>query len=165
MSGEATTTEAPTTEVTPAVAEGAKPEDTLGDAGKKALEAERAARAKAETDYKVLAAKLTEIEDRDKTAEEKAAKRLAEAEKGATAAEARANRAEVAATTSVPVAVLAGPESSSAEDIAKFAALVTAYATEASKKTPTGPVIPGQGTQPASAALPADDFLRASARG
>lgn len=128
--------------------EGAKPEEQLGDAGKKALDAERAARKAAEDEQKKLAAKLKEIEDRDKTEAQKAADRLAEAEKKAEEVEARATRAEIAATTSVPVSILAGPKSASAEDITAFAEEVQAWAIEASKKSPTGPVIPTQGQQP-----------------
>lgn len=162
MSGEETTTVAPAAEVTPKAeegatpVEGAKPDEALGDGGKKALEAERERANKAETELKKL-------RDRDKSAEDKAAERLAEAEKRVTDTEARANRAEVAATSGIPVDVLAGPKSSSAEDIAAFAEAVSTYATEASKKTPTGPVIPGQGLQPESAVVQADDWLRASA--
>lgn len=145
--------------------DGAKPDEVLGDAGKKALESERAARANAEKERAALAAKLKEIEDRDKSEAVKAAERLAEAEKRAAEVEARANRAEVAAATGVSVEVLAGPKSSSADDIKAFAETVAAYVTEASKKNPTGPVIPNQGKQPESATQRADDWLRAAARG
>lgn len=154
----------PTTEA-PEVEDGAKPNETLGEAGKKALDAERAARKAAEDEQKKLAAKLKEIEDRDKSEAEKAAERLAAAEKRAAEVEARATRAEVSAATSVPVEILAGPKSSTVEDITAFATAVTAYVTEASKKSPSGPVIPGQGKQPDKAAADnADDWLRSLAR-
>lgn len=172
MSGEETPTETSKVEATPKGEEGVKPtegakpdDETLGDAGKKALDAERTARAAAEKERNALAAKLKELEDRDKSDAVKAAERLADAEKKAIETEARANRAEVAATSGVPVDVLAGPKSSSAEDITAFAELVSTYATEASKKNATGPVVPGQGKQPESAATSGDDWLRASARG
>jgi hypothetical protein len=165
MSGEETATDTPEIEGTPKAEEGATPDELLGDAGKKALVAERAARSKAEKETAKLAAQLKVIEDRDKTEVEKAEGRVADAERRATETEARANRAEIAATSGIPVDVLAGPKSSSAEDIAAFAATVATYATEASKKTPNGPVIPGQGKQPASAVENADDWLRAGARG
>jgi DNA repair exonuclease SbcCD ATPase subunit len=156
------TTEPETTETeTP---EGAKPESELGDAGKKALDAERAARKAAEDEQKKLAAKLKEIEDRDKSEADKAAERLAEAEKRAAEVEARATRAEIAASSSVPADILTGPESSSAEHIQAFADKVLAWA-EASKKNPNGPIIPGQGKQPENkAAENADDWLRNLAR-
>jgi flagellar motility protein MotE (MotC chaperone) len=165
MSGEETAAETSNPEATPKVEEGAKPEETLGDAGKKALDAERAARASAEKERNALAAKVKELEDRDKSDIDKATERLADAEKKAAENEARANRAEVAATSGVPVDVLAGPKSSSAEDITAFAELVSTYATEASKKNATGPVVLGQGKHPESAATSGDDWLRASARG
>jgi len=86
----------------------------LGETGLSALKAEREARAAAEK-------RLKEFEDRDKTEAEKSAERLAAAEKRAEELEARSTRAEVAATKSVPTALLAGPASGSAEDLAKFA--------------------------------------------
>ena len=153
-----------TTEVTQEGTEGAKPDEQLEDAGKKALESERAARKAAEKERAALAAKLKEIEDRDKSEAEKAAERLAEAEKRAAEIEARATRAEVAAATSVPVDILAGPKSTSAEDLTAFAAAVSAYVAEASKKNPNGPVIPGQGKQPEkTATASADDWFRSLA--
>lgn len=150
-----------TTEVEPEAAkadEGAKPDEALGEPGRRALAAERTARAAAEKELK-------ELKDRDKTEAERAAERLVEAEKRAEDVEARANRAEVAVTTGIPVDVLAGPKSPSADDIKAFAEVVTAYVTEASKKNPNGPVIPGQGKQPDKPAPEnADDWLRAMAR-
>lgn len=157
------TTEPVTPEPTEA-AEGATPEEQLGDAGKKALDAERAARKAAEDEHKKLVAKLKEIEDRDKSEAEKAAERLAEAEKRAAEVEARATRAEVAAATSVPVEILAGPKSGSADDITAFAEALTAWAAEASKKNPNGPVIPNQGKQPDSLVSAGEDWLRAAVR-
>lgn len=70
----------------------------LGDAGKRALDAERAARKAAEKQTADLAARLKEIEDRDKSDGEKQSERLAAAEKRANDAEARAMRLEIAAT-------------------------------------------------------------------
>jgi hypothetical protein len=141
--------------------EGKQPDEALGEPGKKALESERTARKAAEDEKKVLAARVKELEDRDKSESEKAAERLSEAEKRATAVEARATRAEIAATSSVPTDILAGPESASPEHIQAFADKVIAYVTEASKKNPNGPVLPGQGKQPDKAApVNADDWLR-----
>lgn len=77
---------------------GEKPtgEDELGDAGRKALDQERRARREAEKARKALEEKLREFEDRDKSDSEKAAERLAAAEKRASENELRAMRAEVA---------------------------------------------------------------------
>lgn len=75
------------------------PEDTseiLGDAGKKALEAERRTAKAATRERDALATRLKEFEDRDKSELERAAERIEAAEKRATDLEARALRLEVA---------------------------------------------------------------------
>jgi|GEM_PF-3736550 len=56
---------------------------TLGDAGKRALTAERAARAKAEQDLVAATARVKELEDADKSDEDKRSERLAALEKDA----------------------------------------------------------------------------------
>jgi len=70
--------------------------DTLGEAGKKALEAERRNARAAARERDALAAKLKEFEDRDKSESEKAAERAAAAEKRVAELEAQATRLEVA---------------------------------------------------------------------
>jgi hypothetical protein len=75
----------------------ADPPNDLGDAGKKALQEERAARKAAEKLAAEQAAKLKEFEDRDKTEAEKLAAKAEAAEKKATEATARAVKAEVKA--------------------------------------------------------------------
>ena len=57
-------------------AEGASNDDALGDAGKKALHAEREARKEAEKRLKELDARVKEFEDRDKTEQERAQEHL-----------------------------------------------------------------------------------------
>lgn len=69
-------------------------DEKLGEAGIKALTAEREARKQAEDQLKAL---KQQIEDADKTAEQKAAEALAAAQKAATESAARALRYEVAA--------------------------------------------------------------------
>lgn len=141
--------------------EGAKPEAKLGDAGKRALDAERAARKAAEKERDANAAKLKEIEDRDKSEAEKAAERLAEAEKRAVEVEARATRAEVSASSGVPVDILCGPESADAEKVEAFAKRAIEWALDVTKKGSRGPIIPTQGTQPdKSVKASADDWFR-----
>lgn len=71
-------------------------DEQLGDAGKKALEAERRKAREAAKERDTLAARLKEFEDRDKSDSEKAAERLTAAEKRAADAEARATRLDVA---------------------------------------------------------------------
>lgn len=68
----------------------------LGDAGKKALEAERRDKRAAERRAAELEARLKEFEDRDKSESARAIERAEAAEKAAAAAEARALRLEVA---------------------------------------------------------------------
>lgn len=68
----------------------------LGDAGKRALTEERAARKAAEKAKADLEVRLKELEDKDKTEAQKAADRASTAEKRADEAEARALRLEVA---------------------------------------------------------------------
>lgn len=72
-------------------------DDGLGDAGKKALQEERAARKAAEKALAERDAKLKEFEDRDKTEAEKLAAKTEAAEKRATEATGRAVKAEVKA--------------------------------------------------------------------
>ena len=98
--GDTTTPPAPPTPSAPAPAD-------LGDAGKKALEEERAARRDAEKQRKELEARLKELEplaakaqqleDSKKTETEKLTERAAAAEKRAADAESKALRLEVAA--------------------------------------------------------------------
>lgn len=70
--------------------------DDLGDAGKKALDAERREKRAAEKRASDLEARLKEFEDRDKTEAQKLAERAEAAEKRAAEIEARALRLEVA---------------------------------------------------------------------
>lgn len=71
--------------------------DALGDAGKKALEAERRNARAAAKERDALAARLKEFEDRDKSESDKAVERAAAAEKRAADLEAHVARLEIAA--------------------------------------------------------------------
>lgn len=62
-------------------AKGTEEKSTLGDGGKKALDAEREARKAAERAVKDLTAKVKAFEDRDKSEAEKTADRIAELER------------------------------------------------------------------------------------
>ena len=77
--------DATTTEPTQTPDEPAK--DSLGDAGKKALEAERRNARQAAKERDALAAELQEFRDRDKSEAEKVAGRAQEAEARATQAD------------------------------------------------------------------------------
>lgn len=125
-----------------------KQDEPLGENGLKALKAERERAAAAEKAAQELAARIKEFEDREKSEEQKAQERLAEAERRAAEVELRATRAEVAAATTVPVEILAGPKSGSVEHVQAFADALIAWRGEV--PTPRGPVIPGQGSTPTS---------------
>lgn len=71
-------------------------EDSLGDAGKKALEAERRNARAAAKERDALAARLKEFEDRDKSEADKAIERAAAAEARVAELESQATRLEVA---------------------------------------------------------------------
>lgn len=132
-------------EVSTEPVEGATPEPVeLGEGGKKALEAERKARAAAEKLAAEREAKLREYEDRDKSEEQKRQEerdRLARELAELTLAK---NRAEVSASSSVPVDVLAGPASESADDILAFAQKLIAWRGE---QSPPRLHVPTEGAQ------------------
>jgi hypothetical protein len=97
MADDAPTTDAPAPEAPKAEATPEKPATgDLGDAGKKALDAERKEKRAAEKRAADLEARLKEFEERDKTEAEKIADRAKSAEDRATQAESRAMRLEVA---------------------------------------------------------------------
>jgi len=102
-------------------------DEALGEGGLKALKAERERAAAAEKLAADREAKLKEYEDRDKSEEQKTLDRIAAAEKRAQDLELTANRATVAATSAVPMEVLAGPKSGSQEDIQAFADALIAW--------------------------------------
>lgn len=77
-------------------------DDELRAAGRKALEAERAANKASKKQIADLQAKLKEYEDRDKSDAEKTAERLAQLEKDTAASRSRADRLEVALDKGLP---------------------------------------------------------------
>lgn len=113
--------------------------DALGDPGKRALQAERDARQKAESD---LAALQKQIADANKTAEEKAAEALREAQELAAKNGAKALKYEIAAELGVPLAMASRLVGATREEIEKDAATLLA---QIPAGTPTGPVVPATG--------------------
>jgi crotonobetainyl-CoA:carnitine CoA-transferase CaiB-like acyl-CoA transferase len=128
-------------------AEGATPTpaDVLGENGKKALEAERKARAAAEKLAADREAKLREYEDRDKSEEQKRQEERDRLERELADLTAAKTRAEVSASTSVPLDVLAGPKSASTEHLQEYATLLTAWRGD---QAPQRLVVPGEGGAP-----------------
>lgn len=84
--------------------DGVKPEDGLGDAGKRALDAERKARKAAEKRAAEAEALVKAGEDAEKTEAERIQGQIADLTKQAEAATARADRFEVAAAKGLSIA-------------------------------------------------------------
>lgn len=85
-----------------------KADEPLGEPGLAALQSERDARKTAEQALAAATAKLQEIEDRDKTEQQKADDALAETKRQIAELTVAKIRAEVAAEKGVPVALLSG---------------------------------------------------------
>lgn len=122
-------------------------DEPLREPGKKALEAERTARAKAEAD---LAALRKQIEDASKTAEQKAADDLKAAQAEAAANAAKALRYEIAAEAGIPLALAPRLTGSTREEILADAeqlkTLIPAGATPPGPRSPAPD--PAQGARP-----------------
>lgn len=140
----------PTDPAAPVAPEG----DQLGDTGVKALQAERDARKKAEADLKAM---RQQIEDSQKSAEQKAAEALAAAQASANEAAAKALRYEVAAEKGLDLALAARLTGSTKEELEADADALMALIPKAPEATPpappTGPTVPGQ--QPGGTQTPA----------
>lgn len=134
--------------------------DALGDAGKKALASERAARKAAEKRAADLAAQIKAAEDAGKTEAQKQAETLASLQVDLAAMRAEKERAEVAAATGVPVDILAGP----GDDPAAWAEQVKAWATEQAKpaEAPAQPVVRHHGNPPGAGAASLDEQIAAA---
>lgn len=119
-----------------------KPTETVDFWKEKAREQEKRAKENADA-----AKRLAEIEAASKTAEEKAAERLAEAERRAADLEAKATIAEIAASTSIPADILAGPRDRTPEAVQEFADRLSGFLDERGKpRTPRPDPVQGQKT-------------------
>ena len=134
--------------------------DALGDAGKKALASERAARKAAEKRAADLAAQIKAAEDAGKTEAQKQADALAALQTDLAALRTEKERAEVAAKTGVPVDILAGP----GDDPAAWAEQVKAWAAEQAKPTeaPAQPVVRHHGNPSGAGAASLDERIAAA---
>lgn len=108
---------------------------------------------------KSAADKLAELEESQKTAEQKSAERLAEAERKAAEADFRINAAEVAATNGLPVSIVTGPKDKTADALTEYAKSVLAWADGRSK--PKGNYVPNEGR---TSTNPAADDMRVFTR-
>lgn len=158
---------APETPPTAPPTEPAEPD--LGDAGKKAIQAERARAAKAEADLKAL---KQQVEDSQKTAEQKAADALSAAQSAANEAASKALRYEVAAAKGLDLALAARLTGSTVEELEADAdalmALIPKAPDAAPPPPPNGPTVPGQqpgGSQSAALVTQSDlDALGAAGK-
>lgn len=129
----------------------------LGDAGEKALKAERLRANSAEKTLKALQAQLDQINADKLTDIEKATHRAAEAEKRATALEQTALRQKVALTKGLPSDLVDRLRGDDEEALAADADSLLALL-----NTPTSPrADPSQGAKPAAHALNGDPLLDA----
>lgn len=140
----------PSTPPNPTPAPSAAADEPLGAGGIKALNAERDARAKAEKD---LADLRKQIEDSQKTAEQKAADALAAANRTASDNAAKALRYEVAATKGLDLNLAARLTGSTKEELEADAdALMALIPTPTTPVPPVqvGPTVPNPGKTPTS---------------
>lgn len=107
-------------------------------------------------------ARLAEIEEANKTAEQKAAEKLADIERRATELAAKEARADIAAETGIPANILAGPTDSTPEAIKAFADLLSDF-TEKSGKPRSPKPDPNQGRSGSGSASTAEQFAAAIA--
>lgn len=145
----------PTTTAPPAATPPAnEPEPQLGDAGLKALQAERARAAKAEAD---LRAYKQEIEDSKKTDAQKSTEALAAAQAEGREAASKALRYEVAAAKGLSLTLAARLSGSTREELEADAdalmTLIPKAPDAAPAPPPNGPTVPGQ--QPGGVQTPA----------
>ncbi len=131
-------------------------EENLGDAGKKALAAERDARKQAEKQAAEFKRRLDEIEQANLSELEKAQKRAEAAEQALTTREKEIARLGVIAAKQIPAEYHDLIRGDTAEELEAAADKIAALL-----KAPAGPVIPNQGKTPDKAAPEsADDWLR-----
>lgn len=163
-----------TTEVVDTEAVTDEPETTtttepdLGDAGKKALAAERAAKRAAEKRAAELEARVKEFEDSTKSEAEKAAARAEAAEKRAAEAEAKALRLEIANELNVPESLRKFLTATDDEGLrAQAEELTSALSAATAPQRNTPKPDPTQGAKPAGASAPLtkEDLQRLYAEG
>ena len=153
---ETTTTDAPVETTDPEGGqEPAKETDWKAEARKHEQRAkENLAKAK---DNEAAAQRLAELENANKTEAEKAAQKLADAEKRAAELEAKANVATVANTAGIPSDILAGPASNSVEDLQTFADALIAFRGEQGSNRLH---VPGEGKSPVKQVSDDHEFVK-----
>ena len=155
MSDEQISDSTVTDEATDNAAPQPKPTETVDFWKQKAREQEKRAKENADA-----ARRLGEIEDAQKTAEQKAADKLAELTAKEAALAAKEARVTVSADTGIPTEILAGPTDSTPEAIKAFADLLNDYTEKAGKPRSPKPD-PNQGRSGGGTASTADQFAAA----
>lgn len=117
----------------------------LGETGLRALQAERDARAAAERAAAELAARVKSFEDANKSAEERAAEQLAEAQRTAVENANKALRYEVAAEAGLPLTAAGRLQGSTREELLADAASLKALIGSAQSAPGTPKPDPRQG--------------------
>lgn len=161
---ESTTTEQqPNTNPTEQQPEGQGDPESLGDGGKKALEAERRARKAAEKTAQTLKTRLDELDAEKLSKEEQAAKKAKDAEDRAAKAEAEAQRWRIAAKYGISdedaqLFLTGGDEDTLTRQAERFVAITP-------KQPAKGTHVPGVGNQPPTPPSLAEQIAAANAAG
>ena len=134
----------------------------LGDAGKKAIDAERRNARAATKERDALAARLKEYEDRDKTEADKMADRLAAAEQRATAAETARLRQQVALDKGLPAELVGRLRGDTEAELEADADDLLAVFNVAKKRAPGVPAGARGGDLPVANVGPGKDRLMAA---
>lgn len=140
-------------------AEGAKPDEPLGEGGLKALNAERERANAAEKAAKDAIARVKEFEDRDKSEGQKQQEALEAAQRELAELTVAKARAEVAAAKGVPVGLLSG---STQEELEASADALIAFKGDVQ---PQRLYVPNEGNSPSSNSFSAADAFAAAVEG
>lgn len=104
---------------------------------------------------KTAAEELAAIKESQKSAEQKAAERLADAERKSTEADFRIAVSDIAATHGIPAHIAAGPKERTAESVEEYVKAALTWAGDRAK--PKGNYVPNEGRTPKN---PAADDMR-----
>lgn len=137
-------------------------EAELGEAGKKALNAERRRASQAEKQAKDLAARLKEIEDKDKSEVDKLREELEAAKRDAETARKDALRLKVGSAKGLPEKVAARLQGDTEEEMAADA---DSLLEELKPGSPKGSADGGNRGKPPKSGTDMDALIRAAARG
>ena len=138
-----------------------EPDEQLGEGGLKALRAERQKAKDLERELADALARVQEFEDRDKSEEQKRAEEAARLQAEIAELQKAKTLAEVSNSVGVPADLLAGPASTSVEDVQAYADALSEWR---GKQEPVEPVavVPTIGQTPRSGNVPLKDQIAAA---